>query len=411
MNHIERACLGKAYARRPTETAERSDEQSGAFELCTMVNGPVADVNAIALDHHLYDNLCDRWHKRASDPQPYVRVHVGAFEEDYRALGFALRKQVRAAELPAMADTGCQSCLMGIQVAERMGLNADDLIPVTITMKAAYEGGIPILGTMVARFSGTDSRAMTRETRQIAYITNTSDRIFLSRAACIDLGMISDTFPTIGEVIASDDAATPTHCPCTPRTAPPPLPEGLPMPATEENRAAIESWLKKRYAASTFNTCTHQTLPMMSGPPLQLMIGKDATPVARHSPIPVAVHWHDEVKAGLDEDVRLGMLEKEPVGDPVTWCHRMVICAKKNGKSRRTVDFRALNVYAARETHHTPSPFHQARGIPENKRKRMFDAWNGYHSVRLHEDDKHLTTFITPWGRHRYCVAPQGYRA
>ena len=88
VNQIERACLGKAYARRSTETAERSDEQSGAFELCTMVNGPVADVNAIALDHHLYDNLCDRWHKRASDPQPYVDVHVGAFEEDYRALGF-----------------------------------------------------------------------------------------------------------------------------------------------------------------------------------------------------------------------------------------------------------------------------------------------------------------------------------
>ena len=87
MNHIERTCLGKAYARRPTETAERSDEQSGAFELCTMVNGPVADVNTIALDHPLYDNLCDRWHKRASDPQPYVRVHVGAFEEDYRAPG------------------------------------------------------------------------------------------------------------------------------------------------------------------------------------------------------------------------------------------------------------------------------------------------------------------------------------
>ena len=62
------------------------------------------------------------------------------------------------------------------------------------------------------------------------------------------------------------------------------------------------------------------------------MIDKDATPVARHSPIPVAVHWQDEVKAGLDEDVRLGVLEKEPVGDPVTWCHRMVICAKKNSK-------------------------------------------------------------------------------
>ena len=86
-------------------------------------------------------------------------------------------------------------------------------------------------------------------------------------------------------------------------------------------------------------------------------------------------------------------------------------CAKKNGKPRRTVDFQALNVYVARETQHTSSPFHQARGVPENKRKTVFDAWNGYRSVRLHEDDKHLTTFITPWGRYRYCVAPQGYRA
>ena len=72
VNHIERACLGMAYARRPTETTETSDEQSAAFELCTMVNGPVANVNAIALHHHLYDNLCDRWHKRTSAPQPYV---------------------------------------------------------------------------------------------------------------------------------------------------------------------------------------------------------------------------------------------------------------------------------------------------------------------------------------------------
>ena len=34
--------------------------------------------------------------------------------------------------------------------------------------------------------------------------------------------------------------------------------------------------------------------------------------------------------------------------------------------------------------------------------------WNGFHSVRLAKEDRHLTTFITPWGRHQYKVAPQG---
>ena len=39
------------------------------------------------------------------------------------------------------------------------------------------------------------------------------------------------------------------------------------------------------------------------------------------------------------------------------------------------------------------------------------DAWNGFHSVPIHPDDKHYTTFITPWGRYRYKVAPQGFIA
>ena len=41
----------------------------------------------------------------------------------------------------------------------------------------------------------------------------------------------------------------------------------------------------------------------------------------------------------------------------------------------------------------------------------MFDCWNGYHSIPLHEEDRHLTTFITPWGGYRYKTAPQGYIA
>ena len=39
----------------------------------------------------------------------------------------------------------------------------------------------------------------------------------------------------------------------------------------------------------------------------------------------------------------------------------------------------------------------------------MTDAWNGYHSVPLRESDRHLTTFITPFGRWRYTRSPQGF--
>jgi len=149
----------------------------------------------------------------------------------------------------------------------------------------------------------------------------------------------------------------------------------------------------------------------MDGPPMKLMIDPDAEPVAYHTPVPVPLHWQNDVKAGLDQDVRLGVLEPVPIGEPVTWCHRMVVCAKKTGKPRRTVDLQSLNRHATRETHHTPSPFHQARSVPHGKKKTVLDAWNGYHSVPIRKEDRHLTTFITPWGRYRYKTAPQGYIA
>ena len=188
-------------------------------------------------------------------------------------------------------------------------------------------------------------------------------------------------------------------------------PTVLPFPAIEANRDKLQQYLLDYYKSSTFNTCEHQLLPLMDGPPMHLMVDPEAEPIAHHTPVPVPLHWRDAVKAGLDHDVQLGVLEPVPVGEPVTWCHRMVVCAKKDGKPRRTVDFQALNAHATRETHHTQSPFLQARSVPQGKKKTVCDAWNGYHSVPICLEDRHLTTFITPWGRYRYKTAPQGYIA
>ena len=113
------------------------------------------------------------------------------------------------------------------------------------------------------------------------------------------------------------------------------------------------------------------------------MIDPDAKPVAHHTPVPVPLHWRDAVKEGLDQDVHLGVIEQVPIGNPVTWCHRMVVCAKKTGKPRLTVDLQALNIHAIRVTHHTFSPFLQARSVPAGKKKTVLDAWNGYHSVPI----------------------------
>ena len=115
-----------------------------------------------------------------------------------------------------------------------------------------------------------------------------------------------------------------------------------------------------------------------------------------------------KVKQGLDRDVKLGIIEPVPQGSISQHCSRMVVAPKKEGEPRRTVDLQKVNQATLREVHHTPSPFNLVSTIPSNTKKTVLDAWNGYHSLPLNLDHKEATTFITEWGRYRYCRALMG---
>ncbi|XP_066931785.1 uncharacterized protein [Clytia hemisphaerica] len=397
-----------------SDNASIQEESNSVFNALCAVSSNASTESPIA--HHCYDPSTNTWKKRSSKSQPFIPLSIQVAEEDYLQLGFKpIAFESKPIQVRAMADTGCQSCLISFKHIQRLGLNKKDLLPTTMKLNSANNQSIKVLGAIILKMSGKREDGTIKETKQFVYVTNESDKFFLSRGACIDLGIISETFPTIGESLSLADINIPqdivSECGCPRRALPPPLPTELPFPATDEHRHKLENFLLEYYGNSTFNTCEHQSLPLMEAPPMKLMIDPEAEPVAHHSPIPVPINWQDTVKANLDRDVRLGVIEPVPIGEPVTWCHRMVVCAKKNGNPRRTVDFQLLNKHASRETHHTQSPYHQVRSVPTNKRKTASDAWNGYHSVPLREEDRHLTTFITPWGRYRYKTLPQGYIA
>ena len=135
-----------------------------------------------------------------------------------------------------------------------MGLSKRDMIPVTMRMKAANNGDIAILGAILVRVRGFDRTGAAVETKQMCYITDGADRIFLNRDALTDLQVVSADFPTIGESTRSEQSATmsasqPEHptvaCSCPTREPPPPPPTSLPpgLPATEDNVAKLKSWL------------------------------------------------------------------------------------------------------------------------------------------------------------------------
>ena len=220
-NHLEHMCRSKGTAKadRPGKVGEH---ESAIFDsLCEVTaTGRRNNKKSIALDHHLYNQLSDTWVRRPSKPQPFIKLSTTALRGDYEHLGFSLSATPKPALLHAMADTGCQSCLASIKIINRLGLKRDDLIPVTMKMHAANDNGITILGAAILRFSGKDYSGNKVETRQITYVTDNSDKLFLSREACIALGMITADFPTIGETannqskaaaIGPADTKTPHH--------------------------------------------------------------------------------------------------------------------------------------------------------------------------------------------------------
>ena len=339
-------------------------------------------------------------------------------DADYRALGLKCPR-ITPTYIEVVTDSGAQSCLWGLDAFYRCGFKASDLIQVKHRINAANLMPINIVGAIILRLDGQDSQRNKYECAAMVFLSPDAEDFFLSKEAMQQLAIIPRDFPRVGaasvtsikmnqETMKDVGIKVDVVCYCAQRILPPKRPPQLPFPCIPENNQKMKDWLLKTYASSTFNQCPHQTLPTMNGPLLKIHVDPDAKPVAVHKPASVPLHFQDQVIADLKRDIVLGVLEYPPMNEPVTWCHRMVITAKHDGTPRRTVDMSPLNKKCARETHGCKTPFQMARSIPRDTWKTVCDAWNGFHSIPICEEDRHMTTFITQIGRLRYARAPQG---
>ena len=408
------------------KTEDCSDDDSASFmydQLCATECLSTKHYNQHSekpLDHHVYEG---KWIARPSKPHPVMTVQLRPLPQDHAELGHPMGKTsgLTSISIPMIADSGCQSSIIPFRSALAMGVSKEDIFPVKLSMKGAISEDLAVEGGIVVEVAVADDSGRHRSTKQLVYVSKKIEKAFLCREALTALGAIPASFPLVpsarhpnSESLASVESGREEMCSCPRRGQdPPPLPTKLPLglTATDEHVPRLKDWLLEYYASTAFNVCEHQPLPMMEGEPLKLYVDPDARPVAVHKPALVPIHWQDKVQQDLERDVDIGVLEKVSANTPVTWCSRMVVTAKSDGTPRRTVDLQPQNRHSVRQTHHVQSPFHLANKVPQGVKKTVTDAWNGYHSVPIHEDDRHFTTFITPWGRYRYKVAPQGFLA
>ena len=184
-SHFDDLCRNKDRPQRlpahntKTDQVNTAEDCEGAVfdALCSIQTlGQHKGCSSVVLDHHVYDNLCDRWLLQASRPQPFLNISVSVSQEDYQDLGLKLTRNIKPITLLAMADTGCQSCLVGIKAVSHLGLRAEDLIPVSMKMHAANNNSIKILGAVILQFSGKSASGNHMESRQITYVTDASDQ-------------------------------------------------------------------------------------------------------------------------------------------------------------------------------------------------------------------------------------------
>ena len=396
-------------------------------------DGPLT---TLPLPHHVHTEVSGWYASRPKD-SPTIIATFSVDKKSYADLRLnppryfqAAHNPGRSKNNPAICDTGAQLTMIPYSFLNSLKIRPETIFPVETSVQGASYVPIMVDGGILIKITAYDTtRKITRHSLQLAYVSRHVKVPYLSLSACIDLGLVPADFPTVGSCDKLDLAdlssismskAQPcsntgvpgpddTPCQCPRRTLPPTNPVVLPCPPTEENLPILRQYILDRFSSSAFNCCEKQPLPLMDqSPPLRIFVSEDAVPVAVHTPIQVPLHWKSDVKRGLDRDCELGVLEKVPVNDPVTWCHRMLITPKANGQPRRVVDFTSLNKFAPRQTHHTESPWSLVSSIPKNKVKSTLDCWHGYHSVPLAPSDRHLTTFVTPWGRYRYRTAPQG---
>ena len=76
----------------------------------------------------------------------------------------------------AMADKGCQSYLAGSKLIKKLKLAI-----INMEMHSADNHDILILGAIILRLSGKDQLRGERTTQHIGYITDSTDKLFLSR--------------------------------------------------------------------------------------------------------------------------------------------------------------------------------------------------------------------------------------
>ena len=97
-----------------------------------------------------------------------------------------------------------------------------------------------------------------------------------------------------------------------------------------------------------------------------------------------------------------------PVQGSTNWCKGLDVVSKPNGSIRLCVDLTGLNKAVKREIHPMASVEESLAQLRDSRISSKLDANSGFWQLKLGENARLLTTFLTPFGRYCYNRLPFG---
>ena len=154
-------------------------------------------------------------------------------------------KPTKASNVCSCADTGAQLTTVPSSILSALGVQPFDLLPIATNLNTVTGAPVDLLGGILLEFKGMAPNTGVQCTpRQLAYVSTKIPYPFLSREACLDLGLVPRDFPVVGSCSTASKLAVSTcsnsgvaehddkPCSCPPRQLPPSEPPTLPCSPT-----------------------------------------------------------------------------------------------------------------------------------------------------------------------------------
>ena len=223
----------------------------GFFSMTTPATSPRNKERNLRKLSHLAVNEFGNWVARRAEPQPSLPVSVSVCQDGYRQVKMPAPRNTRTVNITALPDTGAQMVVAGMELVSRLGVTRKELFPVSSGIRAANSEGLKLVGGLLITVSVTGSDGVTRSGSYMCYVSEKVNRLFLSKSACRDLGVISENFPQVGnkDNVSSlnkcdlVDNTNPDSCKCPRRRDTPDPPEKISFSPVEENIPRLKQFI------------------------------------------------------------------------------------------------------------------------------------------------------------------------